>query len=112
MSHSKQIEIIQKHYGINKIIMSKNSELAITEAENFYSRLKENEEYATVSMRMYMLDKVKISGGSEVDFTVHGVKSNNPKFKEDRLLKGLYSDKRKLNNKITEREQNINQSKK
>lgn len=87
---------------------SHSKEIAITEAENFYSRLEDQEEYATVSMKLYMLDKVKVSGGAEVDYTVHSVKQNNPEHKKDEVLKGLYSEKRKVNKNITEREQKIN----
>ena len=91
--------------------MGKNSELVIEEAENFYSRLEENEEYATVSMTMSCYDYF-IRTSWKDEYYVHGVKQNNPEHKKDNTLKDLYSKKRKLNKEITKREQNLNHEKK
>jgi hypothetical protein len=81
------------------------------EQENFYSRLKEDEEYATVSMKMYMLDRLVIDADREKDYTIHSIKQNNSKHKEDETLKELYKTKRRLNKDITEQEQKINHKK-
>jgi hypothetical protein len=78
------------------------------EQENFYSRLKEDEEYATVSMKMYMLDRIVVDGKREKDYTIHSIKQNNPKHKEDENLKELYKAKKRLNKDITELEQKLN----
>lgn len=59
--------------------MGKNSEEFIQQRENFYSRLEEEEEYATVSMRMYMLERLKMNGGIEVDYTITEIKTKQKK---------------------------------
>lgn len=51
------------------------------ERENFFTRLEDNEEYATVSMRMYMLDRLN-GYGKDIDYTIHDIKQNKSTLKK------------------------------
>ena len=92
--------------------MSKSKEIFTEERSNFYEQLKEGEEYATVSMKKNIFHIMQENFEAEEDYTLHGVKTNDPRYKEDKLLCELYSEKRKLSKKITEKEQTIKNKKK
>ena len=47
----------------------------IHERDNFYSNLKEDEEYVNVSMKLYMLDYIIVEGVKEKDYTINEIKT-------------------------------------
>lgn len=74
----------------------------------FFEEIRENQEYAVLSVDMELLRLIKESFVSEKHYTLHYIKQNNPKLKEDELLSELYKEKSKLMRKITKREQEVN----
>lgn len=73
----------------------------------FYEKLKEGQEYAVLSVTLDLFKLIQDAFISDTHYTIHLIKENNPKFKEDELLKELYSKKSKLMREITKREQQI-----
>lgn len=73
----------------------------------FYSRLNEGEQYAVLAMKIEVYQAVKENFVNDYDFMLHFIKENNPKFKDDELLKELYAEKSKLARKIFKREQEL-----
>ena len=66
-----------------------------------------NEEYAVLSVSVALLKAIKENFTVDTDYTLHFIKENNLRFKEDEALKELYSKKSKISKEISKREQLI-----
>ena len=77
-------------------------------SKNFFTELREKEQYANVSMKLDVYDVFYRMFDPEIDFTLNHIKEKNSKQKEDILLCELYKERSILQKKIIKREQEIN----
>lgn len=68
--------------------------------ENFYGRLEDDEEFANVSMKIYVLDRLK-GLEKEKDYTINNIKQNDPNYKKDKTLRELEKQVRKRKQEIS-----------
>ena len=77
-------------------------------SSNFFTLLREGEEYFNLTTKENVYSYMLKNFEKESDFTLNHIKQKNGIHKEDPILKELYKEKRKITNKITEREQKLN----
>lgn len=78
------------------------------QSRDFFTQLREDEEYANMFVSMEVLHYVKQNYINEVDFRLNSIKQVNTKHKEDELLCELYKKQSKVNKEVREREQELN----
>lgn len=82
-------------------------------SKQFFEELQENETYYNVSLRKEAFADLQSSRAHirGVDWELNSIKQNNPLHREDEVLMELKRKARPLQNKITEREQELNHNK-
>ena len=80
-------------------------------SKEFFTQLREDEQYATLSVNMPTLEFIRNTFHDEEHYKLHGIKQVNKSHNEDELLCDLYKQNSKLKRKITEREQFLNHNK-
>jgi len=78
---------------------------------DFFNDLRQEEEYATLSVNIDLLNAIRLNYLLERDYKLHSIKQKNDSHYKDEILTDLYKQKRKIANKISEREQELNHNK-
>ena len=74
-------------------------------SKEFFTQLREDEQYATLSVDMETYGHIKFFFEEEEHYKLHSIKQINKSHKEDELLCEIWKDISKLKNKAVEREQ-------
>ena len=75
---------------------------------DFFQDLRQDEEYAILSVRMGLYQAIRQSYLDETDFKLHSIKQKNKEHYKNELLIELYKDLRKTKEKIRKIEQSLN----
>lgn len=78
------------------------------QAKDFFVSLREDEQYATLSVDMQTFDYIKSNFEDEEHYKLHGIKQINKAHQEDETLCELYKKNSKLKKEITKREHYLN----
>ena len=81
-------------------------------SKEFFTQLREDEQYATLSVDMETYGHIKLFFQEEDHYKLHSIKQINKSHKEDELLCEMYKKRSKLKKEITEREQFLNHNNK
>lgn len=77
-------------------------------SKNFYTSLREKEQYANVSLRLDLYYQIVANCEVEYDYTMNHIKEVNPIYNQDELLCELYKQRSKISKEIIKREQELN----
>jgi len=77
-------------------------------SKNFYTELREGDQYANVSMTFEVFTHFKRQHCAEIDFTCNHIKQKNKSHKEHEVLMELYKQKSKISKEISKIEQKLN----